>query len=655
MRKTLLAFCIYSLLVHIGIAQNVELDTLLRSIHKSANEDERLTAILALCEYHYNVPRDTLDKYAYEAYSLAKRSGDNSLLSLAALAKANDYFRWGWTDSCMALIEEVLPLSPFEKPETRGQFLKLQRLKAMSYGGKMNYPAALEILYDLVNKSSETGDSVAFAQNANTIASIALARNQPEEALRWTRLALQKTRPVPSFDLVSAPIMVNKASAFQLLDQWDSAIYFVNKGIELSKRTLNLPVYSTALQKKSNIELKSGNWREAEVALLEMIEARRQTGDQHLYIDDNQLLIDFYFETKQPSKVIQLAEEFLYGKRTETAILTNYLQPSNVNLRLQYFEALAKAYKETGNHEKYTETLERILEAKENFHKINSQEAIAEIQTKYEVQQKENTIIQQRLDLEIRQRWLYGILAGLAIVFLSSLVLIMSLRRRQKIKIVQLKEKERFQRQKAIMEAQEEERKRISGDLHDNLGAYAASISSNLAFIKPDTLDAYGQGAVKELQSNSKAMISELNDTIWALKKDSLQLTTILDRLKLFVQRISPSFPGVSVEFEESILQDHVLSAYQALNLYRIMQETINNSLRHAESNLINIKVVAKNLWEVSISDNGKGFIVDDVPPFSGNGLDNMKKRASESGWILVIQSGGSATGTTVRITSTTI
>lgn len=636
--------------------QTQELTTLYSRIHSAKTENERLLGILALCDLHYNIPRDTLDKYAYEAYSLGLRSGSDSLLALAAYAKANDYFRWGWTDSCIVMIDEALPLVAFEGPENRDAYFKLQRLKAMAYGGKMNYPASLEILYDLLEKATLVKDSLAFAQNANTIASVALARNQPEEALQWTVQALEKTNNKAQFNMAAAAIFVNKATAYQFLEKWDSARYAINKGLEFSKKDINLPVYATALQKKSAIELALGNIPLAELALLEMIELRKVTGDQNQYVDDQELLFDFYLKTNQPEKVISIAEAVLAGDVSNGSTDgPTYLRSDNINLRLSYFNALAKAYQASGNDRKYAETLQKILDTKDHFYELNSQTAISEIQTKYEVQQKENTIIQQQLDIEKRQRWIYGTLGAAIIIALLAVVLILLLRRRQRIRIVNLREKERFQREKAIMGAKEEERKRISSDLHDNLGAFAASINSNLAFINTKLLNDSGQIAVKELKSNSQAMIAELNDTIWALKKESLTLTSILDKLKLFVHRFQASFPETTISFDEDVVEDHRLGPYQALNLYRVLQECINNALKHSEGDQIEIKIESsRRFWKITVQDNGKGISIDLDPETTGHGLANMRRRAYESGWDLTIGNRSEGKGTAVRLFHTT-
>ncbi|RYD72847.1 MAG: hypothetical protein EOP84_22475 [Verrucomicrobiaceae bacterium] len=54
-----------------------------------------------------------------------------------------------------------------------------------------------------------------------------------------------------------------------------------------------------------------------------------------------------------------------------------------------------------------------------------------------------------------------------------------------------------------------------------------------------------------ELRNNSQAIVSQLNDTIWALKKDDLSLTAISDRIKIFIQKIQPSYPNTIINVME--------------------------------------------------------------------------------------------------------
>ena len=83
---------------------------------------------------------------------------------------------------------------------------------------------------------------------------------------------------------------------------------------------------------------------------------------------------------------------------------------------------------------------------------------------------------------------------------------------------------------------------------------------------------------------------------------------------------------------KESIGNDITLSSANALHLFRIMQEAVNNAVRHSNCHNIIISFESHSNWMVSISDDGSG-ISETMDPNSGNGLRNMRQRAAEAGW----------------------
>ena len=174
------------------------------------------------------------------------------------------------------------------------------------------------------------------------------------------------------------------------------------------------------------------------------------------------------------------------------------------------------------------------------------------------------------------------------------------------------------------------ERERISRDLHDNLGAYAAAIAANVnkAQENPSTVSSNVLG---ELQQNSQSIVTQLNDTIWALNREAITLTSISDRFKIFLQKIQPSYPSVNISVQESINQDISLSPINALHLFRIMQEAVNNALRHSNCKDVIVSIESDSDWSVNIIDDGKGM--NEHKSRSGNGLRNMQQRAAEAGW----------------------
>lgn len=177
----------------------------------------------------------------------------------------------------------------------------------------------------------------------------------------------------------------------------------------------------------------------------------------------------------------------------------------------------------------------------------------------------------------------------------------------------------------------QQERERISRDLHDNLGAYAAAISSNIMAIQKSS-NTINSDILLQLKDNSQSIINQLNDTIWALNKENILLTAISDRYKVFLQKIRVNYPDIIINMEENIVNNYSLSPQHALHLFRILKEAVNNALRHSNCSIINITFESiSDSWQITIADNGKGIAKNNIA--EGNGICNMKRRADEAGW----------------------
>ena len=91
------------------------------------------------------------------------------------------------------------------------------------------------------------------------------------------------------------------------------------------------------------------------------------------------------------------------------------------------------------------------------------------------------------------------------------------------------------------------------------------------------------------------------------------------------------SFPNIQFNIQENIERDVEFSAIHAYHLYRILQEAINNALKHSGCSALHIDFYSCNHWVITISDNGSGF--EAIQYARGSGIDNIKNRAAASGW----------------------
>ena len=184
------------------------------------------------------------------------------------------------------------------------------------------------------------------------------------------------------------------------------------------------------------------------------------------------------------------------------------------------------------------------------------------------------------------------------------------------------------------------ERERISRDLHDNIGAYANAVLYNTELLENEKEEKLREELMEDLKFASKDIITSLRETIWALKKDNYTAEDCFLRIRNFIQPLTRYYHGIKFSIEGEAPANKILHYSIALNLVRIVQEAVTNAIKHAEA--LNVRVISNEkdgVWELVVSDDGKGF--DDKAPVNqqGNGVNNMKQRAVDAGFDLKIRS----------------
>jgi signal transduction histidine kinase len=173
----------------------------------------------------------------------------------------------------------------------------------------------------------------------------------------------------------------------------------------------------------------------------------------------------------------------------------------------------------------------------------------------------------------------------------------------------------------------ESERRRISRDLHDNMGAYTSALLSNVQSLKSK----FGENAdTQKMQVNAQSILSSLRETIWVLNNKEVTLMEFNDGFKNYCFKILKNFENINFEADENITKNPLLTASKAIHLNKIMQEIIQNIVKHADATLIEYTIIDnENNIEIKIKDNGKGYNHTKIS--AGNGLENIHWRAKEA------------------------
>ncbi|MCB0645534.1 MAG: type IV pili methyl-accepting chemotaxis transducer N-terminal domain-containing protein [Saprospiraceae bacterium] len=211
--------------------------------------------------------------------------------------------------------------------------------------------------------------------------------------------------------------------------------------------------------------------------------------------------------------------------------------------------------------------------------------------------------------------------------------------------------KEQKSRSSQILNAQEEERKRIARDMHDGIGQMLTALKFNVEGITVSNGDPNGE-KLKEINALAKNIIQEVRTTTFNLTPPELTdygIVAAIKKMSVKLQNITGHQVMVSADGVQDLRFDPALE----INLYRIVQEAVNNALKYSHASIILIKISrSEDMLSIAIIDDGSGFDLNMANKHvagSGKGITNMKERASMINARLFISS-EIGTGTKITI-----
>jgi len=197
------------------------------------------------------------------------------------------------------------------------------------------------------------------------------------------------------------------------------------------------------------------------------------------------------------------------------------------------------------------------------------------------------------------------------------------------------------------------ERERISRDLHDNVGSQITNLITGLEIsqlhFQKNEKDK-GIDLIADLDADARAAMTELRETIWLIDKQEIVASIFKDHLKGYIHRQSRYLPKTKIEITTTSELGNVLKPAESLNLMRIVQEALNNTKKYAGADHFKINFEQLNgKFHLTIEDDGAGMDMKTSMNI-GNGLGNMKARATEIGADFEIKS-APGEGTKIFIT----
>lgn len=491
------------------------------------------------------------------------------------------------------------------------------------------YPKAFDYLYKALRIYEKHRNKYGMASSYGSLAQI----HQQKNDVKAARENLLKAMEIlgddkeNQFYLIAAHTLAN---LYGMNGDFENALKIDREGIAISDKIKSPRNKSTFLDNKANCFMYSNQLDSAAYYFDECLKIDRAVGEKKQIADTYINLATLsVFQKNFPQ-----AEQYI---KQSIQLLKSIKQRPNLNTA---YEVWVDLYRKQGKFEK---ALEVQKEKEANYMQMISEKkesALAEFKVVYETQKKEHELAESKLlllekEAKVRQKNLFliatvslALFIGLAGYFIY---------RQQKLKISQQEQEFSLRTALAQIERQndlQEQRLAISRDLHDNIGSQLTFIISSVENLRyafkieePAMLS-----KLESIGSFTRETISELRDTIWAMNITEIGFEDLRARIHNFIEKARQAQDYITFEFEIDQTLDQIrLSSLVAMNIYRTLQEAINNALKYASPKTVNVSVKREgDSVVIEIEDDGQGFDAELVQ--KGNGIFNMQKRMESIG-----------------------
>ena len=316
-------------------------------------------------------------------------------------------------------------------------------------------------------------------------------------------------------------------------------------------------------------------------------------------------------------------------------------------IEIKISEILSKCFEERGKDQQalyYLKKADALKEAQRDSEKFAISNQLA---LEYQAQEKEKAIENLETEneeglakLQQSRRLLIALGALLLVGILAVYYIIRYYNQRNKTRTLITQQREELDRQRimklqndlriqsleAMMNGQELERSRIANDLHDSLGGLLSTLKLQYDSLQLDHKKLTADQSYQKIYELIDHACGEVRDISRNLKPASLEKIGLSAALNDLINRYSAN--GNPEIFLHTNRVDTGLSNEKKLHVYRIIQELLNNAIKHSEATELDIQLSQQNKeLFVKVEDNGKGFNEEKVK--KGLGLENIKSRVN--------------------------
>lgn len=599
-------------------------------------------------------------RYFSNAYSLSQKLKNNYLIALSLSGVGLAYHYNNEDDSAMHIYREADSLYAIVPTEEARESRASNKTSMGNIERTRNhYGLAIQTFLDaaaIMETSTADNKWQVLGIIDSDIATVYHEMKQYDKALAYDLKALRAHVQQPENALFTAYTALFVAQDLNDLNQPDSAytyLHFADKtSARLNAADLNYQLYSVygQLFSKENKPEKALKYYQKALSVA------LNGGRKFRQMDSYRMLGFVYADSKQFKKSIFNLEKALELVR----------QIQNKNLEAGILKRLAEAERAIGSYRSSTDHFAEYIHLNDSLKEQESKQKINEIENKYQAQKKQKAIdalrqanLLQTAELKQKQILNIALVVGFVMLLIAGALIYNSFKNKHKLlrqneelnrqKIRELEKERKLVAAQSLMEGQEEERTRLARDLHDGVGGLLSGVKLSMSnmkenfFLSQSNVDSFNN-VIRQLDQS----IAELRRVSHNMMPESLVKFGLKETLENYCEHLNYS-GRIKVQLQTYGMNERIEQSTEIV-IYRMIQELLNNVIKHAEAANVLIQLVReKERFNLTVEDDGKGFTISNTDNISCAGLNNIRARAAFlNGTVDIISSPGE--GTSVHV-----
>ena len=210
-----------------------------------------------------------------------------------------------------------------------------------------------------------------------------------------------------------------------------------------------------------------------------------------------------------------------------------------------------------------------------------------------------------------------------ALTYKNKMEIIASIQKEEKLKLET--ERKEMEKQVAVLAAKQDERNRISVDMHDELGSGVTAIRLMSEIVKSKMKD-QTLPEIEKISNSANELINKMNTIIWTMTSSNDTVENLVAYIRSYAVEF---FENTTIDCTftgPASIPPREISGEKRRNIFLSVKEALNNVAKHSQSSVVKINVAVGDRLIIEIQDDGVGINMEKLRKF-GNGLNNMKKR----------------------------